>query len=185
MSISAQEMRVIKEKVEVLNGDRGNRRLAALRTGDGQDLREFIAKLRKGTADVQRDLAIAVETQAALAASLATTQDDLATTNSALAAAQDALTALDASLTSISGDVATLETAITTAQDAIDALGDSGATIAADVADIRAGAAAVTIDAATASTVAAPPTAAEHNALLADVDALRVALTAIKAAVAM
>ncbi|CAM8655099.1 hypothetical protein [Sphingobium cupriresistens] len=174
---NTQDWRVIKEKVEILFGNRGDKRLAAMRIGDALDLREFIAALRKGTADVQRDLGAAEDSLLALSESLSTTQSDLADTNEALTAAQETLGTL-------SSDLGTLQEAIQAAQEAIDALGDSGATIAEEVSDIRTGASGVTVSPIGAVPVGAVPTAAEYNALLTDVSNLRSALESLRAAVA-
>ena len=172
-----QSFRVLKEKVEILNGDRGDGRKAAVREGDAQDLREFIAKLRKGTADVQKNLAEAVETMAQLAADLETTQGDLGEAQDAISTAQDSLTALATA-------IADVETSISDAQAAIETLDSSGATIAATVDDIQDAAAAVSIPGMASTPVAAAPTQAEHNSLIDDVAAIRTALISLKAAVA-
>ena len=172
-----QDWRVIKEKVEILFGQRGDKRLAAMRMGDAIDLREFIAALRKGTADVQRDLGDAQAALESLSSSLSSTQADLADANTAISDAQ-------ASLATLTGDLSSLQSDLDAAQEAIEALGDNGATIAADVEDIRTGAAAVSVPDIAAVTVGAPPTAAEYNALLSDVTNLQTALVALRAAVA-
>lgn len=171
-----QDYRVLKEKVEILFGQRGDKRMAAMRAGDAIDLREFIAALRKGTADVQRDLKDAEASLETLANSLSTTQSNLADTNSALASAQSTLGTL-------AGNVASLQADIETAQDAIDTLGDSGALISARVDDIQSAVGAVPVPTLTSADAAAAPTMGEHNALRADVVALTSALASLISAI--
>lgn len=178
-----QAFRTLREKVEILYGDRGDRRKAAMREGDAEDLREFIARLRKGTADVQKDLAVAVETLTQLStdldtigASLDETRTDLDQTKAGLEAAQGTLTALQSSLSSV-------QDAIAAAQSAIDTLDQSGAAVAQDLLTLKTATAAVTIPDMASDDVVAAPTAAEHNLLRADVVAMRDALTAMRAAV--
>lgn len=179
-----QAFRAMKEKVEILNGDRGDRRKSAMREGDAQDLREFIANLRKGTADVQKDLADAVslldqlgENIATISGSLDETKADVEATTQALGTAQQLLSQLQLSLS-------TVQSSIVDAQASIDALDQSGAAVAADLSALKAGAGSVTIPPVTSAPVSAPPTASEHNALLDEVIAQRDALIALKAAVA-
>lgn len=180
---SGQEWRVIKEKVEVLFGNRGDARKAAMRAGDAIDLREFIAQLRKGTADVQKDLADAVaqleqlETNLGeLGESLDETKGELATTQEGLAAAQQQLGGLQSTLMSV-------QQAIEAAQQAITALDQSGAAVAQELDALQAAAGAVNVPALISAQVDAPPTAAEFNLLWADVFAMRSALIDLRTAV--
>lgn len=197
---NTQDWRVLKEKVEILNGDRGDGAKAALRVGEAKDLREFIANLRRGTADVQKDLAIAMTSLAALSENLSAVQlqlddaeEQLTTTTEGLADAQDALDALEPTVAALGESLAAAEAAILALGDIageVDDLQTSVGTLITTVAgqgaainDIKTDAAAVAVPAATASTVGAAPTAAEHNALLDDVAGLRTALTNLKAAI--
>lgn len=111
--MNSQEWRLLKERVEILFGLRGHERLAAMRMGDAIDLREFIAALRKGTSDIQKDLGAAEEALGTLTESLSQTQEDLAETNMAVSAAQGALETLGLSLAALGEQLGTAEEAIT------------------------------------------------------------------------
>lgn len=197
---NTHDWRILKEKVEILNGDRGNREKAALRVGEARDLREFIANLRLGTTDIQKSLDAANVALTTLSEDLSSVQSQLDVAAEQLETATDGLAAAQATLDALEPTVEALAESLSDAEDAILALGDIAGEVDAlnltvgsliptvaglgtAIDDIKTNAAAVTIPSATATTVAAPPTAAEHNALLDDVAGLRLALSSLKAAI--
>jgi chromosome segregation ATPase len=178
-----QLFRQLKEKVEILNGDRGDQRKAAMRQGDAQDLREFIANLRKGTADVQKDLADAVDKLNQLGTTLDQVEQSLDDTKADLEQTEQALVAAQATLSTLQQTLTSVQSSIEQAQQSIEALDQSSAAVASELAALRAAATGVTVPDVSAVAVSAPPTAAEYNALLGDLIAMRTALLSLKAAI--
>ncbi|MED5545706.1 MAG: hypothetical protein VYD90_10690 [Pseudomonadota bacterium] len=165
-----QDYRVLREQVEVLMGKRGNRGNAAMTQGDAQDLREFIANLRKGTADVQRDLRDMVDTVASTQEALSQIGNDIEDTQTAVASAQQLLSQLEASLAAANVAIQNLSDETTNAADAIN--------------EIRTAAAGVNTPTLNSETLdpLESPTAADFNSLRGDVTAIRAALLALREA---
>jgi len=178
-----QAFRVLEEKVAILVGERGNGRKAAMREGDAQDLREFIAKLRKGTADVQKGLAEAVDTMTQLSSNLDAVSNNLDETKNDLAQTEDALEAAQGQLSTLQDTLASVQSSIDSAQAAIDALGASGATVAEILNNLKTAAGAVTVPDMSSDTISAAPTQTDYNLLFDDVVALRTALISLRSAV--
>jgi chromosome segregation ATPase len=167
---TSQEYRVLKEKVEVLNGDRGDSSKQAMRRGEVTDLQNFIAQLRKGETDIQRALKKA--------------QTDLATAQQQITDLDTEVSTAEQSITDLNQQIAAAQSAITAAQAAITALGANGAAIAGTVSNLQDAVAAITIPALTSASVSLPPTAADFNSLRDDVVAIHGALQDMKTAIA-
>lgn len=163
---NSQDFRVLREMAEVLAGKRGDKSKAAVTRGEAQDLREFIAALRKGTADVQTELNGMVESIEETRASLEALTGDIDTTQEGLSAAQELLVDLQAAL-------AEADTAITTLSGNASAALNTLENIA-DAAD------AITITGLDSTVLTAPPTAADFNDLREDVITQRAVLIALR-----
>ncbi len=145
------------QKLAVLLGERGDADNHALRRSHLTEVQALIASVTKQAKVLQGQLTTAEEAIVALQGNVSTLQGDVITLDAALAAAQATLAALLA-------DVAGLTTAISNVpahEAALVALG------------------AVAVPGVSAAAVGAPPTAAEHNAVVADLTALRAALADI------
>ncbi|MCE7797852.1 hypothetical protein LWE61_14970 [Sphingobium sufflavum] len=107
MTISPQEFRQLQEVVGVLSGRQGDGTKAAMRKGDGEALRELIAKLRSAVASLERAeqdeneaiTAIAVPPLASAPISAAPTQADFNSLQADVAHIRAALIEIVAALT--------------------------------------------------------------------------------------
>jgi hypothetical protein len=100
MSNSPQEVRVLREKVEILNGDRGNPKLAALRRADGETIDGLIADIRKAmTAGKVSAIAVDIEPLTSSPVAGAPTMSDFNALQEDVENLHAAITALRAALT--------------------------------------------------------------------------------------
>ena len=186
MQINMNDVRILKEKLEILAGERGDPQLAAIRMRVLSQLQDLIGKLRISATDLQNDIDV-------LDQSLQSTQSQLNTVQANVGTLQSDVAALDSSVATLQGDIATIQTDLGTAQATLAQLDaditalqtDVGglATLSDNFDQIQTDVTAVSIPGATQGAVAVPPTAAEFNQLLSDVNALRTALTDLKNAI--
>ena len=179
MQINMNDLRILKEKLEILTGERGDPQLAAIRMRVLGQLQELISKLRISATELQNDIN--------------TLDQNLQGTQLQLDTVQSNVGTLQSSVTTIQGDIASIQTDLSTAQTTLTQLDADIAALQTDVGglatlsgnfdQIQTDVTAVSIPGATQGTVAAAPTAAEFNQLLSDVNALRTALTNLKNAI--
>ncbi len=186
MQISMNDLRILKEKLEILTGERGDPQLAAIRMRVLGQLQELISKLRISATDLQNDINTLDQGLQSTQSQLNTVQTDVATLDGNVNTLQSSVTALQGDIASIQTDLSTAQTTLTQLDADIAALQtDVGglATLSGNFDQIQTDVTAVSIPGATQGTVAAAPTAAEFNQLLSDVNALRTALTNLKNAI--
>lgn len=186
MAISDAEYRVLKEKVEVLNGDRGDkdRSMAALRRRDLRALQELSAGNAKAITQAGVEQQQSSATLTDLRQRMSAAEERLV----ALSAASEALGTrtgdLEAELQAVSDRLAAAEQQGVQQADEIAAIQLDLAAVEQGIADMTARVKAVTVPALKAKAVTAAPTADQYNDLLADVTAVRKAVLDIKAAIA-
>lgn len=199
MTIADAEFRKLKEVVEVLNGDRGDKAKsqAALRRAQLQEVETFIATVKESAAAIRKELEVLVEEVREaqgdileLTARIGNAEQNLQILEDELAALQLEVTALDGRIQTLQTQADGIELQLTDAQGQITAVtGDltSLQTTVNGVRDmlngIRTRVGAVDIPSLTSSAVAAPPTAGDYNALRNDVAAMRQALLDLKSAI--
>ena len=186
MQINMNDLRILKEKLEILTGERGDPQLAAIRMRVLGQLQELISKLRISATDLQNDINT-------LDQGLQSTQSQLNTVQTDVASLDGNVNTLQSSVTTLQGDISAIQTDLSTAQTTLTQLDADIAALQTDVGglatlsnnfdQIQTDVTAVSIPGATQGTVAAPPTAAEFNQLLSNVNALRTALTDLKNAI--
>lgn len=191
--LSQQELLVLKQKVEVLAGERGDPRNYAIRMIYLTQLQELIGKLSKSASAVQ----VMVD---ALATDIQDLGQDVTTVQGDVAALQVDVGGLQGAVVQISGDIALVQQGLDDAnndlsgleQDIIDLqidigsladLPDEVALVKGSVNSIKTDVTAVVIPNMSQGAVAAAPTAAQFNALVDDVASLRQALASMKAAI--
>lgn len=184
--MNLNELRLIKEKLEILTGERGDPQRAAIRMIYMKNLQELIGKLKGDTTELQ----LSIE---ALNADLDATQSQLTTLQSNVGFLQADVDAAQADITGLQNNISSIQSDISTANANLTQLNSDIATIQTEIdglvgletrfntmqSDVNA----VSIPAATATSISTTPTAAQYNALLDDVNALRTALTNLKNAI--
>lgn len=193
MVANLQEWQILKEKVEILAGERGDPNLAAIRVRVLGQLQELISKLRISATDLQNDINTLDQSLQSTQSQLNTVQTNVGTLQTDVAALDSDVSTLQGNVTTLQGEIATVQTDLNTAQTTLTQLDADIAALQTDVGglatlsdnfdQIQMDVTAVSIPGATQVTVAAPPTAAEFNQLLSDVNALRTALTNLKNAI--
>jgi len=164
---NSQDFRILREVAEQLAGKRGDKNKAAMTRGEAKDLREFIAQLRKGTADVQTELK-------GMVATVTETQQALSILSAGLGDATEGLTAAQQLL-------ATLQSSLGDATDAIEAIATDSADAIGRLEAIKSVVQQVTFEPPEAPAgITAPPTADDFNAMYVDVSRIFVALVAIR-----
>lgn len=199
MALSDAELRIMKEKIEILNGDRGDkaRGKSALRREDITAVEKIVVTNKASTSDLSKKLEeLIVEVQAA--------KDDItdietwkAATEITLGTLTDDLDQAKADIDSIELIVADIQTGLGNANLAIDGLQATTAALTDDLSDavvllgqvkdavdgIKSRATSVSVPAITSVAITAAPTAGEYNALRTDVINLRTALVSLKSAI--
>ena len=193
MQINMNDLRILKEKLEILTGERGDPQLAAIRVRALGQLQELISKLRISATDLQNDINTLDQNLQGTQSQLDTVQTNVGTLQTDVAALDGNVSTLQGNVTSLQSDIAAIQTDLSTAQTTLSQLDadisalqtDVGglATLSNNFDQIQMDVTAVSIPVATQVTIAAPPTAAEFNQLLSDVNALRTALTNLKNAI--
>lgn len=193
MQINMNDLRILKEKLEILTGERGDPQLAAIRVRALGQLQELISKLRISATDLQNDINTLDQSLQSTQSQLNTVQTNVGTLQTDVAALDGNVSTLQGNVTSLQSDIAAIQTDLSTAQTTLAQLDADIAALQTDVGglatlsdnfdQIQMDVTAVSIPGATQVTVAAPPTAAEFNQLLSDVNALRTALTNLKNAI--
>lgn len=193
MQINMNDLRILKEKLEILTGERGDPQLAAIRVRVLGQLQELISKLRISAIDLQNNIDTLDQSLQNTQSQLDTVQSNVGTLQTDVAALDSDVSTLQGNVTTLQGEIATVQTDLNTAQTTLTQLDADIAALQTDVGglatlsdnfdQIQMDVTAVSIPGATQVTVAAPPTAAEFNQLLSDVNALRTALTDLKNAI--
>lgn len=186
MSLSLQQLLTMKQTIEVLAGERGDPEKAAIRMIYLKNLQELIGKLKGETTDLQLSLDV-------LNADLDATQSQLSTLQTNVGFLQSDVDTAQADITGLQGSISTIQTDISNANASLSQINSDIATIQTEIGGLagletrfntlQSDVNAVSIPNATATTIAATPTEAQYNALLADVNALRTALTNLKNAI--
>ena len=174
MALTESDLLRIKEKVEVLNGDR---RAAldkrAFRYGEIRDLEEFIAKLRGGAAELGGKVeSIGIDAQE-IRATLERAVNDIG-------ALQGDVGELRASINAASQEIQLLQNRISAARMDIDAVVGNTSTVQQDLETIRKDMTRLNVPGQTSINVAATPTAEQFNKAVADIGALVIAVRNIK-----
>jgi len=195
-----QEWRILKEKVEVLNGDRGDRAKskAALRRDQLIATEKLVADLKASADALQKSLS-------GVQASVQAAQNDLNRLVSRAAATEEQLSQVESSLTQIGSEIGqigqqisdvsdqaaantgrldSIDTQLTTIGSRRETAETSINSVSDGLSSLKTNAGAVTVQEITSSPVAAPPTAAEYNSLLDDLTSVRAALVNIQSAIA-
>lgn len=199
MTISDAEFRRLKETVEILSGERGDSKKsqAALRQVQLQDVQRFItdvkdsaAAIRKNLEDLVGEVHEAQEDIRDLTARIGNAEDNLVILEDDLIALQGDVSALDGRIQTLQGQADDIEGQLGQAQQQITTvtgdltnLQDTVKGVRDMISGIRTRVGAVSVPNLSSSTVAAPPTAAEYNALQGDVAAMRQALIDLKGAI--
>lgn len=207
MATANQEFLIIKQKVEVLAGERGDPRQAAIRMIYLSQLQELISKLTKSTTSLQDmvsalnadvvgvrgDVLIVQESVAHVQADVGGLQDDVIQVTSDVAIIQQSLSDANKDLETLQLEIGNLQTevnglaGVTAEVDQLQldvgTLQTGQTNLTNTVNGIQSDVTAVPIPAMSQGTVSAPPTAAEFNNLVSDVAALRTALLSIKTAI--
>lgn len=158
------DLRILREKVEILFGDRGEPGKAALRRGEIDALAEYIASLRQGAAAIGKTLE-------GIASEVASTKIDVITLQGEVATAQADLVTLQGGIDDIGDQLATISTDLTAATDGL--------------SNLKANVAAVGIPAVGTTHVTADPTQDDFNDLLDDLAAIRTALANLRGAITL
>jgi len=193
MQINMNDLRILKEKLEILTGERGDPNLAAIRVRVLGQLQELISKLRISATDLQNDINTLDQSLQSTQSQLNTVQTNVGTLQTDVAALDGNVSTLQGNVTALQSDIAAIQTDLSTAQTTLSQLDADIAALQTNVGglatlsdnfdQIQTDVTAVSIPGATQGAVAAPPTAAEFNQLLSDVNALRTALTNMKNAI--
>ena len=186
MTTANQEFLIIKQKVEVLAGERGDPRQAAIRMIYLSQLQNLIGKLTKSTNDLQVLVSNINEDVLDVRADVTLMQGDVATVQQALSDANDNLDSLESDIIQLKQDVTGLSDAtadVHQLQLDVGNLQTAQANTQSEVTQIKTDVTAVAIPAMSQGAVAAPPTAAQFNNLVSDVAALRTALLSMKTAI--
>ena len=179
MQISMNDLRILKEKLEILTGERGDPQLAAIRMRVLGQLQELISKLRISATDLQNDIN--------------TIDQNLQTTQTQLDTLESSVTFLQNDVTTLQTDISTIQTDLSTAQTTLTQLDADIATLQSDVGGLatlstrfdqmQTDVTGVSIPSPAQGTIAAAPTAAQFNGLVSDIAALTNAVTALKNAI--
>lgn len=178
-SINIQEWQTLKEKVEILAGERGNPEFAAIRVRVLGQLQELISKLRISATDLQNDIN--------------TIDQNLQTTQTQLDTLESSVTFLQNDVNAVQTDISTIQTDLSTAQTTLTQLDADIATLQSDVGGLatlstrfdqmQTDVTGVSIPSPAQGTIAAAPTAAQFNGLVSDIAALTNAVTSLKNAI--
>lgn len=176
---SFQEWQKIKELVEQLAGLRGDPSKAAIRMAKIGQLNELIGSLKGSATDLQQKVNV-------LDDQIANTQQQVGTLQNTVNFLQGDVDAVQLDVTGLQENVATIQQGLSDAQLDLDTINQQITDIQTDLnglADVKdrldtlqADVGAVSVPAMTQGPVAAPPTAAQFNALVTDVGNLRQAL---------
>ena len=207
MATANQEFLIIKQKVEVLAGERGDPRQAAIRMIYLSQLQELISKLTKSTTSMQAlvsalnadvvgvrgDVLIVQESVAHVQADVGGLQDDVIQVTSNVAIIQQSLSDANEDLETLQLEIGNLQTevnglaGVTAEVDQLQldvgTLQTGQTNLTNTVNGIQSDVTAVPIPTMSQGAVSAPPTAAEFNNLVSDVAALRTALLSMKTAI--
>lgn len=193
MQINMNDVRILKEKLEILTGERGDPQLAAIRVRALGQLQELISKLRISATDLQNDINTLDQSLQSTQSQLYTVQTNVGTLQNDVVALDGNVSTLQSSVTALQGDIATIQTDLSTAQTTLTQLYADIATLQADVGGLatlstrfdqmQTDVTGVSIPSPAQGTIAAAPTAAQFNGLVSDIAALTNAVTALKNAI--
>lgn len=189
--LSQNDLLLMKQKIEVLAGERGDPQKAAIRMIYLKTLQDLISKLRGSTNDIQ--LAVSVLDQA-----VSQTQVQIGNVQGAVNDLQVDVNGLEGTVGQITTDVAHIQNDLAAATGDLDQLvldisdlqiiindleTSTGSTGAA-LTELKTDVAAVTVPVMQQGAVAAAPTMAQFNLLVGDVAAVRQAVVDLKNAIA-
>lgn len=166
----------LKEKVEILNGERGDRNKAALRRSDLSQIQTLLAFLRQNGGDMTATIAAMQQSIVSVQAALNTAQQAISDLNIDLGVVQSALSDAETAISTLQDDLETLQTGL-------DDLVDQVQGIETDLSDLKVAAAAVSIPALSSTPISSAPTDADFNTLLSDLTNVRQALSQLQAAI--
>lgn len=174
-----QEWQKIKELVEVLAGLRGDPSKAAIRMAKIGQLNELIGSLKGSATDVQQKLSVLNE-------QVASTLQQVGTLQNTVNFLQNDVDGVQQDVIGLQENVANIQQELSDAQLDLGAINQQISDIQQDLSGLsdvknrldtlQADVGAVSVPAMTQGPVAAPPTAAQFNALVTDVGNLRQAL---------
>ena len=207
MATANQEFLIIKQKVEVLAGERGDPRQAAIRmiylsqlqnligklTKSTNDLQDLVSKINEGVLDIRADVTLVQGDVATIQIQVGDIQGDIIQITGDIATIQQALSDANANLDNLELDIIQLQnnvnglSGVTADVDQLQLdvgnLQTAQASTQNEVTEIKTDVTAVAIPTMSQGAVASPPTAAQFNNLVSDVAALHTALLSMKTAI--
>lgn len=172
MTTANQEFLIIKQKVEVLAGERGDPRQAAIRMVYIDKLQELVERLSISTINMQKVIGGLNTDVSGIVTSIDKIEVDLKS-------AQDGLLEINNELAILKDDLDTLNGL----HDELEIVKGSVDSVTNDVSTLKQDVSLVIVPAMNQGNIAAAPTAAQFNNLVADVGNLRSAIIAIKDAI--
>lgn len=193
MSLSLQQLLTMKQTIEVLAGERGDPEKAAIRMIYLKQVQDLVTRISMQTNGIQSKITVLDQNLQTTQQTVAFIQSDLATIQSGLGDANADLAQLNSDIASIQiaisnlatleSDVDTLQTNVSTLQTNVSSLQTGQSNLSNEVSAIKSDVTLVNIPTMQQGNVSAAPTAAEFNTLVADVAALRTALSSLKTAI--
>lgn len=191
--LSQQELLIIKQKVEILSGERGSPEQAAIRMIYLARLQELIGKLSQSATDVQLVVDKLTVDVGSVQAAIQSVQTDVTYIQTDVVDLKDDVVLLTTNIAQVQSglasatiDLAALEQSIVDIQTDIGGLSGLPATVAAlqlNVNTIKSDVTAVVIPVMSQGAVSGAPTQSEFNNLVGDVAALRAAIANIRTAI--
>ena len=193
MSLSLQQLLTMKQTIEVLAGERGDPEKAAIRMIYLKQVQDLVTRISMQTNGIQSKITVLdqnLQTTQQTIAFIQSDVDDLSTDvvnlQAGLAAVQSGLGDANADLAQLNSDIASIQIAISnlaTLQTNVSSLQTGQSNLSNEVSAIKSDVTLVNIPTMQQGNVSAAPTAAEFNTLVADVAALRTALSNLKTAI--
>ena len=191
--LSQQELLIIKQKVEILSGERGSPEQAAIRMIYLARLQELIGKLSQSATDVQLVVDKLTVDVGSVQTAIQSVQTDVTYIQTDVVDLKDDVVLLTTNIAQVQSDLASatidlaaLEQSIVDIQTNIGGLSGLPATVTAlqlNVNTIKSDVTAVVIPVMSQGAVSGAPTQSEFNSLVGDVAALRAAIANIRTAI--
>lgn len=191
--LSQQELLIIKQKVEILSGERGSPEQAAIRMIYLARLQELIGKLSQSATDVQLVVDKLTVDVGSVQTAIQSVQTDVTYIQTDVVDLKDDVVLLTTNIAQVQSDLASatidlaaLEQSIVDIQTGIGGLSGLPATVTAlqlNVNTIKSDVTAVVIPVMNQGAVSGAPTQSEFNNLVGDVAALRAAIANIRTAI--
>ena len=193
MALSLQQLLTMKQTIEVLAGERGDPEKAAIRMIYLKQVQDLVTRISMQTNGIQSKITVLdqnLQTTQQTVAFIQGDVDDLSTDvvnlQTTLATVQSGLGDANADLAQLNSDIASIQIAISnlaTLQTNVSSLQTGQSNLSNEVGTIKSDVTLVNIPTMQQGNVSAAPTAAEFNTLVADVAALRTALSNLKTAI--